>query len=165
MFQVFPNIYLWTTYGIVSALEKVWKSQLPSIRKKIPISPYVIEVVSALERALAMAYTGDARVIVKDLMVPFGLKPSLLDLGLPSVTTLVKFDVDISQSFTHTPGNWPLTARQEPAVASKRAQTLTYGEEHYTVSNAPCTVVRSSACVASPPKDVHRFGWIAKCPR
>jgi hypothetical protein len=98
------------------------------------ISPYVIEVVSALERALAMAYTGDARVIVKDLMVPLGLKQSLLELGLPSITRLIKFDLDPTQSLAHNRRDWPLTQRQEPAVASMRAQTLTYGKDHYLVS-------------------------------
>ena len=98
------------------------------------ISPYVIEVVSVLERTLAMAYTGDARVIVKDLMVPFGLKQSLLDLGLPSITRLLKFDSDITSSFLRDPGSWPLTACKEPGIASMQAQTLTYGHDHYAVS-------------------------------
>jgi len=127
-------MYLWTTYGITSALERIWKSQLSSLEKKTTISPYVIEVVSVLERALAMAYTGDARVIVKDLMVPLGLKPSLLELGLPSITRLIRFDVDKTEPFTHNRGNWPLTKRREPAVASTRAQTLTFGSDHYLVS-------------------------------
>lgn len=48
-----------------------------------------------------MAYTGDARVIVKHLMVPLGLKQSLLDLGLPSITKLVKFDCLITKGDPH----------------------------------------------------------------
>ena len=74
----------------------------------------------------------DARVIVKDLMGSLGLKQSLLDLGLPSITKLVKFDHLIAQGDTH--GNWPLTNRNEPAVSSMQTQMLTYGHEHYMVS-------------------------------
>ena len=51
-------------------------------------------------------------------MVPFGLKQSLLDLGLPSITRLLKFDSDITSSFLHDPGSWPLTACKEPGIAS-----------------------------------------------
>jgi hypothetical protein len=96
-----------------------------------------MEVMSALERALAMAYTGDARVIVKDLMGPLGLKQSLLDMGLPSITRLIHLDVGPAKALTYHRGDWPLTSTREPAVASMRAQTLTYGHDHYLVSLAP----------------------------
>ncbi len=118
----------------MSLLEKLWDAKLLSIRKKATISPYFIEVVAMLERSLAMAYTGDARVITKDLMGPFGLKRSLLELGLPSITKLLTFDKNISQDFAHHPANWPLNKSNEPAVASRHAQTLTYGEDHWMVS-------------------------------
>lgn len=87
-----------------------------------------------LERALAMAYTGDARVITKDLMGPFGLKRSLLELGLPSIIKAINFDKSISSSFSHHPASWPLDLNNNPAIASKRAQILTYGDAHFTVS-------------------------------
>jgi hypothetical protein len=132
--QVFPNIYLWTTFGVVSALEKIWGLQKPLVMKKEQISNYTIEIVSMLERTLAMAYTGDARVITQALMGKFGLKQSLLKLGLPSVIRLVDFKNDISHAFVNNPANWPLTATHEPAMASKRVQMLTYGYEHYLVS-------------------------------
>src|ERR1700722_16641045 len=97
--QAFPNMYLWTTYGLVSLLEELWAGQISAIHKRAQISPYVIEVVSMLERALAMAFTGDARVITKDLMGPFGLKRSLLEHGLPSIIKILNFDKSITSTF------------------------------------------------------------------
>jgi hypothetical protein len=88
-----------------------------------------------LERALAFAYTGDARVITTQLMTPFGLKRSLIENGLPCIVKALDFDQSLSQYFTHNPAMWPLTDRGEPAIASKRAQTLTYGDDHFMVSS------------------------------
>jgi hypothetical protein len=132
--KAFPNLYLWTTYSIVGALEHLWRNNHDQISQQHRISPYVIEITAVLERALAMAYTGDARVIVKGLMEPFCLKRSLLEQGLPSLTKLIRFDQSISEQFAHTPANWPLTSDNEPAVASKRCQVLTFGKDHFLVS-------------------------------
>jgi hypothetical protein len=126
-------MYLWTTFGLVSALERIWKSQQESIVNKVTISPYIIEVTAMLERALAMAYTGDARVITIGLMGPFGLKRSLVENGLPSIAMNLSFDHGISNQFAIRPANWPVTKYEEPAIASKRTQVLTYGEGHFAV--------------------------------
>ena len=86
-----------------------------------------------VERALAMAYTGDARVITNDLMGPFCLKRSLIELGLPSISKALNFDKSIALEFAHHPANWPLNKFGEPAVASKRSQVLTFGQDHFMV--------------------------------
>ena len=87
-----------------------------------------------LERTLAMAYTGDARVITTDLMGPMGLKRSLMELGLPAITSLLNFDRSITKDgFTFKRANCPLDKQNGPAVASKRAQILTYGPDHFLV--------------------------------
>ncbi len=108
-------------------------SQKENIVKKVTISPYIIEVVAMLERALAFAYTGDSRVLTKTLMGPFGLSRSLIELGLPAITT-IDFNTHLSRHFAHNPALWPLTSSREPAVASKRALSLTYGDDHFYVS-------------------------------
>jgi hypothetical protein len=90
-----------------------------------------------LERALAMAYTGDARVITKDLMGPFGLKRSLIENGLPSICNFIEFQGEHALGFSHLPTNWPLTKDNRPAFASKRAQTLTYSLNHFQVCISP----------------------------
>jgi hypothetical protein len=127
-------MYLWVSYGLRCAIEKLWKAELPSIKNGKPRSPYIIEVLAALERSLAFLYTGDARVITKHLMGPLGLKRSLLELGLPSITKVLNFEENIAKTFAHHPANWPLTDSNEPAVASERTQILTFGKEHFVVS-------------------------------
>ena len=94
-----------------------------------------------LERSLAMAYTGDARVITTDLMGPFRLKRSLIEHGLPSITMGLSFNQGLAEYFAQSPANWPLNKFQEPAISSKRAQVLTYSIDHFTVNfnlNNPC---------------------------
>jgi hypothetical protein len=112
----------------------MYESQKERIRNEIPVSPYTLEVTGLLERTLAFAYTGDARVITKDLMEPFGLKRSLIEHGLPCILKSLNFNKAISQLFAHNATMWPLTRKtKEPAVSSKRAQMLTYGEDHFLV--------------------------------
>ena len=138
-------MYLWTTFGLTSALEKIWKSQQPTIQKRIASSPYIIEVTTMLERALAMAYTGDARVITSRLMKPFGLERSLIEHGLPSITAALTFDLSIAKDMVVNPANWPSNKNQEPAMASKRSQVLTCGDAHFMVS---VTVSTCCPCVS-----------------
>jgi hypothetical protein len=99
--------------------------------------PYFAEIMAMLERAMAYMFTGDARVIVKSLMGPFGLKRSLLELGMPAITTAITFDEQSTNAVSFKKANWPLTDRGEPAIASGRAQYLTYGEDHFKVSVTP----------------------------
>jgi hypothetical protein len=146
--QVFPEVYLWTSYPLACALESLWSSisgtlstrrnethiiSTQSSKKTKSISPYVIEIIAALERALAMAFTGDPRSITTDLMGPLGLRKSLVEKGLPTLTTKFTFDLDLANGFSSNPSQWPLNSNNEPAIASKRVQLLTYGEAHYMV--------------------------------
>jgi hypothetical protein len=99
----------------------------------MPVSPYIIEIVAALERALAFAYTGDARVITKDLMGPIGLRKSLVEQGLPAIISGIKLDTSLSMHFVRNAPLWPHGEGGWPATASKRGQTLTYGNDHWMV--------------------------------
>lgn len=109
-----------------------------------PVSPYVIEVAAILERALAMAYTGDARVITRQLMAPFGLLQSLVHYGIPSFVPAISFDSHISTQFHLHPDHWPTDNSGLPAVSSKRAQCLTYGDAHFYVCRRPLLSVSLS---------------------
>jgi hypothetical protein len=100
-------------------------------------TPYFVEIMAILERAMAYMFTGDARVIVKSLMGPLGLKRSLLELGMPAITTAITFDDQSTNAVSFKKANWPLTDRKVPAIASGRAQCLSYGEEQFKVSVVP----------------------------
>jgi hypothetical protein len=134
--QMFPNVYLYTTYGLATLIERIFQSARPQPRPQgqaKAVSPYTIEIISSLERALAMAFTGDARVIVRRLMGHFGLRTSLLEQGLPTLTRAIDWNNPVLDTFTQ-PKHWPTTKDREPAEASKRCQMATYGLEHWLVS-------------------------------
>jgi hypothetical protein len=101
------------------------------------LNPYFVEIMAILERAMAYMFTRDARVIVKSLMGPLGLKRSLLELGMPAIMTAITFDDQSMNAVSFKKANWPLTDRKAPAIASGRAQCLSYGEEQFKVSIIP----------------------------
>jgi hypothetical protein len=73
-------------------------------------------------------------VIMKLLMGPFLLKHSLLELGLSTITDDIRFDEQSTKCQTFKKANWPLVRCQEPAVASRQSQFITYGEDQFKVS-------------------------------
>src|ERR1700684_4192268 len=89
--QAFPHVYQWTTYPITSLLERIWEHFLPIIIKGGKPTPQVVELCSVLERALAYAHTGNAKVIATSLMRPLWLVKSLLEQGLPTFAPSVRF--------------------------------------------------------------------------
>jgi hypothetical protein len=68
--QAFPHVYQWTTYLITSLFERIRERFLPVITKSGKPTPQVFELCSVLERALAYAHTGNAKVIAASLMRP-----------------------------------------------------------------------------------------------
>ena len=109
--------------------------------------PYLTELLAMLERAIAYIFTGDGKVIVRALMGHYGLKRSLLELGLPAITRSIQFEDHMTTSFNLTRADWPVT-RGLLAVASKRAQVLTYGEDHYKASHSRCAEIGSNSISA-----------------
>ncbi|KAG1863248.1 hypothetical protein DFJ58DRAFT_912417 [Suillus subalutaceus] len=128
----FPQIYQWTTYPITSLLERIWDHFYPLVQKGVKPAPQVIELCSVLERALAYAHTGNTRVIATSLMRPLWLVQSLLEHGLPTFSPSVRFAAAPSIPVAISPADWPtLTSMKVPAIASKRSQILTYGNDHF----------------------------------
>ncbi|KAG1720751.1 hypothetical protein EDB19DRAFT_1835830 [Suillus lakei] len=133
----FPQIYQWTTYPITSLLERIWDHFRPLIEKGAKPAPQVIELCSVLERALAYAHTGNAKVIATSLMRPLWLVQSLLEHGLPTFSPSVRFAAAPSIPVAISPADWPtLTSMKVPAIASKRSQILTYGIDHFEAYKA-----------------------------
>ncbi|KAG1853395.1 hypothetical protein F4604DRAFT_1933291 [Suillus subluteus] len=135
--DAFPQIYQWTTYPITSLLERIWDHFYPLIQKGVKPAPQVIELCSVLERALAYAHTGNTRVIATSLMRPLWLVQSLLEHGLPTFSPSVRFAAAPSIPVAISPADWPtLTSMKVPAIASKRSQILTYGNDHFEAYKA-----------------------------
>ncbi|KAG2090773.1 uncharacterized protein F5147DRAFT_780230 [Suillus discolor] len=132
--EAFPQVYQWTTYPITSLLERIWDHFSPLVERGVKPAPQAIELCSVLERALAYAHTGNTKVIATSLMRPLWLVQSLLEHGLPTFSPSVRFAAPPSIPIAISPADWPtLTSMKVPAIASKRSQILTYGNDHFEV--------------------------------
>lgn len=134
--QAFPYIYQWMTFGITSLLERIWEHQLPLLRLDKKPSPQMVEMCAMLERALAYAHTGNAKVLASSIMRPFWLIRSLLQQGWPTMAPTICLITTTAIPVSVSPSNWPIVTRSNlPAIASQRAQIITYGLEHFEASS------------------------------
>ena len=87
-----------------------------------------------LERTHNYAHTGNARVVATSLMNPLFVGMALIKHGMPTFSDILK----MGETSTDVPyildKNWPRHAlTKQPRFASKRAQILTYGNDHWEV--------------------------------
>ena len=89
---------------------------------------------SILERTLNYAHTGNTRVIATSLMKPLFVGQSLIKHGTPTFSDVLRLG-KTSGDRPYIPDRyWPRDAlTQQPRVASKRSQILTYGAEQWEV--------------------------------
>lgn len=105
------------------------------LKKGVKPSPQSIEICAVLERSLAFAHTGNAKVLASKLMKPLWLITSLLEQGLPTFNPCVRMSFLPAIPIAVSPANWPtVTSMKAPAIASQRSQVLTYGQQHFEVS-------------------------------
>jgi hypothetical protein len=129
-------MYLWTTFGISELLRSIWKSTSIKMVEKIVPQPHLLEFTSALERALAYAMSGNARVLSKGVMEPLWISRALLDVGMPMIRRVYNYgtDITLSDPVTILTSCWPLDKRGKyPAIASKYTHIINYGQDHYLV--------------------------------
>lgn len=132
--KAFPQVYQWTTFGITSLLERLWAYQLPILEAGSKPRHEAVELCSVLERTLAYAHTGNARVLATKLMRPLWLVQSLLEQGLPTFAPSVRITTTINNPIAISAADWPTSDNLNvPAIASKRSQVLTYGNDHFEV--------------------------------
>ena len=131
-----PDIYNWTTYGICSLLAKIYHQEMGSLQSGCTVNPYLLEFACALERLLAYAHTGNAKVLSSAVMRPLYMIPSLLTMGLPTIKQAIyHLPFQNATLFTIQEELWPLNkSLKGPAICSKRSQTLTYDETQFLVS-------------------------------
>jgi hypothetical protein len=132
-------MYNWVLYGIMSFLAKIREHVQEHINQSAPVSPYVIELVSALERAYNFGHTGSSKALSRQLMnnlwISLGitndgfpcLHPGLKDLTDPSLSSLIPMTTALERIW----GSHPNT--NKPLFASQRAQVLTYDQNHWNV--------------------------------
>ncbi|CCM06664.1 uncharacterized protein FIBRA_08949 [Fibroporia radiculosa] len=130
--KVFPSVYTWTSYPITAALQRQWEYIAPDLEKSQRPNQIAIEILSVLERCLAYAHTGNARVLATKLMTPLLLTRSLLECGLPCLNpSLVQVSSRASPPLRIAENRYPIELETivMPALASTRACTLTWGRE------------------------------------
>lgn len=98
------------------------------------VSPYAIEVCCALERTLAYAYTGNAKVLSRALLEPLFISRSLLDYGLPTINSnLIKIFSTSHEKVVIVDKDWPIS-KSGPITCSKGSHVMRYGERSWMVS-------------------------------
>ncbi|KAF9515149.1 hypothetical protein BS47DRAFT_1391881 [Hydnum rufescens UP504] len=138
--DAYPALFDWVTYPVQAMLESAWQTVQLSQAPSFP-SPYMIEVIAVLERALAYAYTGSAKLLSRSLMQPLFTSRALVDHGFPmlsqSIVTMKK-DRSTNKSFVSVSSSaWPWNQeRKAPATCSDGAQSVYYSKRLYNVSTA-----------------------------
>lgn len=109
------------------------------IREKIAMGerpqPDLVEMVAVLERVLAYAHTGNAKVLSRGLMGPMWLVTSLIEHGLPTLAPGIYLAANSPLPIQLPLSGWP-EVNNKPGSASQRALVLTYGASLYGVTQA-----------------------------
>jgi hypothetical protein len=109
---------------------------MKAIGDKADPCPYHLELLASLERLLCFCHTGNTAVFATSLMNGLGLSKGAVIDGFPMLHHIFDLPSLISaktNGFRVDPRRWPLKDGY-PAIASKRAQTLTYSEAHFMAS-------------------------------
>jgi hypothetical protein len=109
---------------------------MEAISNNILPCPLRLELLASLERLLCYCHTGNTAVLATSLMDPLGLSRGVLTDGFPILLKGFEqpsISLAMEHKFKMSPSAWPLK-NGYPAVASKRAQILTYSESQFLVS-------------------------------
>lgn len=134
--QVVPELFRCATYPLTCLLERLWKTHEPRLKEGYAVDPFELETVSMLERALNYAHTGSARVLTRSLMDRAWLSLSVVNDGLPCISSsFIRAGSLSSGLIAIRCENWPVhPITLVPLTASQRSQELTYGKSHFSVS-------------------------------
>lgn len=97
----------------------------------------MIETTAMFEHILNFAHTGNARVLIRNLMDRAWLSLGCLADGMPCISDdfILHHSLHGPGVFTIVTNKWPVTGEtRRPLTASKRTQELMYGEKYYIVS-------------------------------
>lgn len=121
------------------------------LNKTLPC-PFQLELLAAFERLLCFCHTGNTSVFATSLMQPLGLSRSATVDGFP---TLLKVFIQPNIHLAKKHGflvdyrKWPLK-NSYPAIASKKAQVLTYSLSHFMVRLPSLILFHIPACIYIP---------------
>ncbi|KAI1781578.1 hypothetical protein LXA43DRAFT_908377, partial [Ganoderma leucocontextum] len=154
--DVYPSMLLWTAYPVTVLLEEVWNRHIhpvlakrnaphannpiannPRSRRAPPMDrlalvpkPEWLELLAILERCICFAHTGNAPALAYALMKRTYTSRALLEGYLPMFWDGLEIPDHaplLPKLLLH---KWPIDNLKDPLLASKRAQSLTYGSAH-----------------------------------
>jgi hypothetical protein len=132
-------LYKWTSYPITVLLEQLYTSELDRLASQVQTSPspFLVELVAILERALRFLHTGSAACLMRTIMDQLWVSRALLVDGLPCFDEKKlgihyianRVSVDWSRSA------WPTNeVSRAPLSAAKASMLFNYGIEPLNVS-------------------------------
>jgi hypothetical protein len=119
-------------------LKLIWKAEVNRREMNPPgrHNPYFVELASSLERALAFATTGNAKLLHRGTMEPLFLSTGIISNGFPAIHRDV-WRRQGTNSYSMHPRHWPTKQREgfaEPVLSSLTGLTYYYGKETAYVS-------------------------------
>ena len=136
--QAFPALYDWVSYPIVTMIKSLYKNDIDAAqRDENSLCHMHVEFLAALERLLCYCHTGNTAVFATSLMHKLGLSKGALKDGFPTLLPLFNKATIFSameDGFKIDRRKWPMK-NGYPAIASKRAQVLTYSMNYFLVSS------------------------------
>ncbi|KAH8978979.1 hypothetical protein EDB83DRAFT_2537418 [Lactarius deliciosus] len=143
--NAFPALYDWVSYPIVLLIESIYNLERQRLRNGSMPCHMRIELIAALERVLCFCHTGNTAVFATGLMNPLGLSKGALKDGFPMLQDVFE-QPTIKSAMKHGFGiahhKWPLK-NGYPAVASKKAQILSYSMRHFNSYQAKFRIQHS----------------------
>ncbi|KIJ58123.1 hypothetical protein HYDPIDRAFT_171398 [Hydnomerulius pinastri MD-312] len=135
--QVIHKMFIWSTYPLASLIKWMWEERRRErdVALGTDVSPYDVEFMAMLERALNYGHTGSGKVLSRKLMDRAFMSLGIVHDGFPCINKTYLSFGDLSvRKVSVNAAQWPLnSATMQPLTCSKRAQQLTYDEKHYQV--------------------------------
>jgi hypothetical protein len=134
-------LFNWVAYPITVLIQSIYENEMLSIREDQPPCAFRLELLAALERTLCFCHTGNTAALATSLMNPLGLSRAVVRDGFPMLHktfTQPAISSAMERGFQVDKRVWPMKGGF-PAIASKRAQILTYSLGHFMVSRSFCT--------------------------
>lgn len=148
---IYPNIIGWMTYPFTSLMESIYQY----IQKTMATSAqatsagngnrseniiYYANLVAALERTVAVAYTGSSVPLLRECMEPLWLTLGLKRYSYPWLNpSIIRITSEASETgyIQITPSAWPLNNNGVAASAAARTLELTFGSKFAKVRILP----------------------------
>ncbi|KAI0683852.1 hypothetical protein BC835DRAFT_1310846 [Cytidiella melzeri] len=152
----YPNLYLWTSYPIASAMEALFRQMSSAIADIPPPGAhldlddddenaraqqavladlsmkhcYLVEMTAMLERCANYGQTGNVRVITRTLMDYFGLSAVILRGSLPYLNNLVNFGtLDKRPVLVMNLTKWPRDKFNQLLTSANASINFHYGQK------------------------------------